>query len=211
MVEPKLRLMNFVAEKGEEIPDLGGGVRSSDGYDTRPLFEILKENKEKKDAEFNERFKHRPPKALDDDETEFLENVEMLKREQERKRREEEKQELVDFQTKILSRTIAAEEHRTINTPPQEKQEASVRAKRPAQTRVLPVAVKIKPVPKKVKTEDVTTKVARNDKLEEGSSPFITPRAEVKEVEQKTEVDASPVGLLGLASYGDDESDEDED
>ncbi|GKC15087.1 hypothetical protein Tco_1011869, partial [Tanacetum coccineum] len=27
---------------------------------------ILKENKDKKDAEFNERFKHRPPKALDE-------------------------------------------------------------------------------------------------------------------------------------------------
>ncbi|KAK9153857.1 hypothetical protein Sjap_001337 [Stephania japonica] len=35
----------------------------------KPLYEILKENKDRKDAEFNERFKHRPPKALDEDET----------------------------------------------------------------------------------------------------------------------------------------------
>ncbi|KAL3696787.1 hypothetical protein R1sor_010863 [Riccia sorocarpa] len=206
MVEPKLRLMNFVAEKGEEILD--SGVKSSDGYDTRPLFEILKDNKDKKDAEFNERFKHRPPKALDDDETEFLENVEMMKREQERQRREEEKLELIDFQTKILSRTIAAEEHKAISTPQQEKQE--VRAKRPAQTRVLPVAVKIKPVPKKAKTEELTTKVASKQKLDEGNSPSITPRAAEEENEKKSQVEASPVGLLGLASYGDDESDEDE-
>ncbi|GJZ53420.1 probable cyclic nucleotide-gated ion channel 5 [Tanacetum coccineum] len=39
---------------------------------------ILKENKDKKDAKFNERFKHRPPKALDEDETEFLDTLELV-------------------------------------------------------------------------------------------------------------------------------------
>lgn len=74
------------------------------------LFQILKENKDKKDAEFNERFKHSessptlavliiaynfaltslfnlfilnwiatgPPKALDEEETEFLDKLEMV-------------------------------------------------------------------------------------------------------------------------------------
>ncbi|XXG85682.1 hypothetical protein AAC387_Pa11g0717 [Persea americana] len=57
--------------KGERVED---GTAQRD----RPLYEILKENKDKKDAEFNERFKHRPPKALDEDETEFLDNLEMV-------------------------------------------------------------------------------------------------------------------------------------
>ncbi|XWS76728.1 hypothetical protein CRYUN_Cryun01aG0202600 [Craigia yunnanensis] len=57
--------------RGERIED---GTAQRD----RPLHEISKENKDKKDAEFNERFKHRPPKALDEDETEFLDNLQTV-------------------------------------------------------------------------------------------------------------------------------------
>eukprot|EP00897_Mesotaenium_endlicherianum_P007995 jgi/Mesen1/7223/ME000372S06466 len=49
--------------------------------------EVLKEQKEKKEAEFNERFRNLPPKALDDDETEFLDAC--AKRKQERKEHNE--------------------------------------------------------------------------------------------------------------------------
>ncbi|KAE8672116.1 hypothetical protein F3Y22_tig00111851pilonHSYRG00051 [Hibiscus syriacus] len=60
--------------------------------------QILKENKDKKDAEFNERFKHRPPKALDEDETEFLDKLETSRREYERQVADEEAEQLRSFQ-----------------------------------------------------------------------------------------------------------------
>ncbi|XXG47815.1 hypothetical protein AAC387_Pa02g2392 [Persea americana] len=68
------------AKDGLEESKKARGERVEDGtaQRDRPLYEILKENKDKKDAEFNERFKHRPPKALDEDETEFLDNLEMV-------------------------------------------------------------------------------------------------------------------------------------
>lgn len=80
MAEPPVRLMNFVSEQQLEEFKEKRGARVEDGtvQRDRPLYEILKENKDKQEAEFNERFKHRPPKALDDDETEFLENMEMV-------------------------------------------------------------------------------------------------------------------------------------
>ncbi|KAJ1393341.1 hypothetical protein SESBI_35061 [Sesbania bispinosa] len=73
-----IRIMNFVSEEQLVEAKRSRGERVEDGtaQRDRPLYEILKENKDKRDAEFNERFKHRPPKALDEDETEFLENYE---------------------------------------------------------------------------------------------------------------------------------------
>ncbi|KAF7153777.1 hypothetical protein RHSIM_Rhsim01G0081900 [Rhododendron simsii] len=44
------------------------------------------------------RFKHQPPKALDEDETEFLEKLETSKREYERQMADEEAQQLQSFQ-----------------------------------------------------------------------------------------------------------------
>ncbi|BBN02130.1 hypothetical protein MPTK1_2g13050 [Marchantia polymorpha subsp. ruderalis] len=208
MVEPKLRLMNFVPEsQGEEIPD-SGGTRTGAGFDNRPLFEILKDNKEKKDAEFHERFKHRPPKALDDDETEFLENVEMMKREQERQQVEEEKLQLINFQTEILNRTISAEEPKTINAIQQELQEVPARNKRPLQARVLPVAVKIKPIPKRTKTEGFACKEINLEKFEVDQSP-VQKENKNKDPSRKEDLSVNllPGGLLGLVSYG--ESDDD--
>ncbi|PSS14751.1 Protein FAM192A like [Actinidia chinensis var. chinensis] len=71
---PSTRLVNFVSEEqlAEARKTRGARVDDGTGQRDRSLYEILKENKDKRDAEFNERFKHRPPKALDEDETEFL-------------------------------------------------------------------------------------------------------------------------------------------
>ncbi|KAJ7542303.1 hypothetical protein O6H91_10G100300 [Diphasiastrum complanatum] len=79
MADPPLRLLNFVSESQSQLEEAraSGGARVEDGID-RPLYEILKENKDKQEAEFNDRFKHRPPKALDEDETEFLDQLEMV-------------------------------------------------------------------------------------------------------------------------------------
>lgn len=102
------KVMNFVTEK--ELAELkdARGERVEDGTlaPDRPLFEILKENKEKKDAEFNERFRNLPPKALDDDEMEFLEAVDKHKRESDREAAQKEAQELANFQAAILARTV---------------------------------------------------------------------------------------------------------
>ncbi|WMV10570.1 hypothetical protein MTR67_003955 [Solanum verrucosum] len=77
---PAVRLMNFVSEEqlAESKKTRGARVEDGTAQRDRPLYEILMENKDKKDAEFNERFKHQPPKALDEDETEFLEKLEMV-------------------------------------------------------------------------------------------------------------------------------------
>ncbi|CAM8938054.1 unnamed protein product [Rhodiola kirilowii] len=67
--------------------------------------DILKENKDKKDAEFNERFKHRPPKALDEDETEFLDNLEMSRREYEKQLARDEELQLRSFQAAVAAQS----------------------------------------------------------------------------------------------------------
>lgn len=69
----------------------------------RPLYEVLKENKERKDAEFNERFKHRPPKALDDEETDFLDRMQKARKEYERRLEDEEAQQLLSFKAALAA------------------------------------------------------------------------------------------------------------
>ncbi|XP_039847429.1 uncharacterized protein LOC120706772 isoform X3 [Panicum virgatum] len=56
-----IRLVNFISEDQLDEVKRTRGERVEDGTAQRdkPLFQILQENKEKKDAEFNERFKHR--------------------------------------------------------------------------------------------------------------------------------------------------------
>ncbi|MBA0645190.1 hypothetical protein Goklo_013317 [Gossypium klotzschianum] len=95
-----IKLVNFVSEQQLDEAKRTRGERIEDGtaQRDRPLYEILKENKDKKDAEFNERFKHRPPKALDEDETEFLDKLEMSRREYERQVADEEAEQLRSFQ-----------------------------------------------------------------------------------------------------------------
>ncbi|KAK3026931.1 hypothetical protein RJ639_040337 [Escallonia herrerae] len=97
---PPIRLMNFVSQDQLDEAKRNRGARVEDGtaQRDRSLYEVLKENKDKKDAEFNERFKHRPPKALDDDETEFLDKLELSRREYERQMADEEAQQLQSFQ-----------------------------------------------------------------------------------------------------------------
>ncbi|KAJ7542358.1 hypothetical protein O6H91_10G102800 [Diphasiastrum complanatum] len=111
MADPPLRLLNFVSESQSQLEEAraSGGARVEDGID-RPLYEILKENKDKQEAEFNDRFKHRPPKALDEDETEFLDQLEMFRKEQERQLALEEAEQLANFHVAIASRTITVDD-----------------------------------------------------------------------------------------------------
>ncbi|MBA0825785.1 hypothetical protein Goarm_010703 [Gossypium armourianum] len=102
-----IKLMSFVSEQQLDEAKRTRGERIEDGtaQRDRPLYEILKENKDKKDAEFNERFKHRPPKALDEDETEFLDKLEMSRREYERQVADEEAEQLRSFQAAVAAQS----------------------------------------------------------------------------------------------------------
>ncbi|XP_010320858.1 uncharacterized protein [Solanum lycopersicum] len=109
---PPVRLMNFVSEEqlAESKKTRGARVEDGTAQRDRPLYEILKENKDKKDAEFNERFKHQPPKALDEDETEFLEKLEMSRREYEKQVADEEDEQLRSFQAAVAAKSTIVHE-----------------------------------------------------------------------------------------------------
>lgn len=152
---PPMRLMNFVSEEQLDLVKKTRGERVEDGtaQRDRPLYEILRENKDKKDAEFNERFKHRPPKALDEDETEFLDNLEMSRREYERKMADEEARQLQSFQAAVAAQSSVV--HELKEMPPVQKVEEQklIGRKNPAAARPLSVMVKVKPQAKKAKTD----------------------------------------------------------
>ncbi|KAG5073028.1 hypothetical protein JHK86_008239 [Glycine max] len=126
-----IRIMNFVSEDQLVEAKKTRGERVEDGtaQRDRPLYEILKENKDKKDAEFNERFKHRPPKALDEDETEFLDNYETA---------------AVEAQSNVV--------HEVKENPPLPvvQEQKSAGKKNPA-SRPLGLIIKVKPQAKKTK------------------------------------------------------------
>ncbi|KAE8720868.1 hypothetical protein F3Y22_tig00018060pilonHSYRG00006 [Hibiscus syriacus] len=113
---------------------------------------ILKENKDKKDAEFNERFKHRPPKALDEDETEFLDKLERSRREYERQVADEEAEQLRTFQAAVAAQSnIVLEVKETLAVPA--SQEQKLAGKENPATRPLGMTIKVKPQAKRAKTE----------------------------------------------------------
>ncbi|EYU46881.1 hypothetical protein ABFS82_04G001200 [Erythranthe guttata] len=194
---PPIRLMTFVSEDQLEEARRTRGPRVEDGtaQRDRPLYEILQENKDKKDAEFNERFKHRPPKALDEDETEFLDKYEMSKRQYERQMADEEEQELRTFQAAVESQSQVVHELKETPSLPkvQDKKSAVGKKNRPA--RSLGMVIKVKPQAKKAKVEAAAD-------LEEtatgiGKKPGV-------------DVSKSSLGNFGLVSYSDESEDDDD-
>ncbi|KAI3787474.1 hypothetical protein L1987_41970 [Smallanthus sonchifolius] len=150
---PATRLMNFVSQEQLDEAKKTRGPRVEDGtaQRDRPLFEILKENKDKKDAEFNERFKHRPPKALDEDETEFLDKLELSRREYEQQLADDEAKQLRSFQEQVAAQsTILQELKETPVIPPKPQEQQSSGDKKP-RARPLGVVIKVKPQAKKAK------------------------------------------------------------
>ncbi|CAN4113385.1 unnamed protein product [Withania somnifera] len=196
---PPVRLVNFVSEEQLAEAKKTRGARVEDGtaQRDRPLYEILKENKDKKDAEFNERFKHRPPKALDEDETEFLDKLEMSRREYEKQVADEEAEQLRSFQEQTL-----------------------IRRKNPL-ANPLGMIVKVKPQAKKAKMDLVTsdssltaTKASNDDKKQLSSEVGNISKSETEESQISVEgpttnaVNHEPVTIGSLVSYSD-ESDDD--
>ncbi|WCJ22609.1 hypothetical protein M5689_004690 [Euphorbia peplus] len=201
-----IRLMNFVSEEQLEESKKSRGARVEDGtaQRDRPLFEILKENKDKKDAEFNERFKHRPPKALDEDETEFLDKLEMSKREYERQMADEEALQLRSFQAAIAVQSTALHELKDVPAIPIVEDQRTT-GKRNQPGRPLNMIVKVKAQAKKAKIDQENT--------EDATKIAKTPDVDTKESElvKSPKVDATePQGVpkTGLVLYSD-ESDDD--
>ncbi|KAI4825509.1 hypothetical protein KUCAC02_021189 [Chaenocephalus aceratus] len=86
-------------EDPEEAPE--------EKYDPRTLFERLQEQKDKKQEEFEEQFKFRNMvRGLDEDESSFLDEVSRQQSLVEKQRRDEEKQELLEYRN-ILYHMLA--------------------------------------------------------------------------------------------------------
>ncbi|WRX11062.1 FAM192A/Fyv6 [Theobroma cacao] len=176
-----IKLMNFVSEQQLDEAKRTRGERIEDGtaQRDRPLYEvfvfstlqwgsknvyflllflktlllqILKENKDKKDAEFNERFKHRPPKALDEDETEFLDNLETSRREYEQQVADDEAEQLRSFQAAVAAQSNIVHELKETPPVPADQEQKSVGRKNPA-ARPLGMIIKVKPQAKKAKID----------------------------------------------------------
>ncbi|XP_041795770.1 PSME3-interacting protein isoform X1 [Chelmon rostratus] len=72
-------------------------------YDPRSLFERLQEQKDKKQEEYEEQFKFRNMvRGLDEDETSFLDEVSRQQCLVEKQRRDEEKQELLEYRSALV-------------------------------------------------------------------------------------------------------------
>jgi len=198
--EKPIRLLNFVSEEQLDESKKERGERVEDGtfQRDRALFEILKENKDKKDAEFNERFKHRPPKALDEDETEFLDRLEMSKKEYERQLANEEEEQLRSFQAAVAARsTILLAPNEAAPPPPPPApttKEPKPTGKRNAATRPFSAIIKVKPQPKKLKATEEET-ISGNGNSAKASVTIIAPQV-------------LPTGLA-LVSYSDESEDDD--
>ncbi|KAJ0736815.1 putative PSME3-interacting protein [Helianthus annuus] len=182
---PVTRLMNFVSQEQLDEAKKTRGPRVEDGtaQRDRPLFEILKENKDKKDAEFNERFKHRPPKALDEDETEFLDNLELSRREYEQHIADEEAKQLRCFQEQVAAQSAVLHELKESPVAPPKLQEQQPSGEKKTRARPPGVVIKVKPQQKKAKIS--------------------TPE------ESKPSVPVTNVVTGGLVSYSDESDDDD--
>ncbi|KAM4553385.1 PSME3-interacting protein [Fundulus diaphanus] len=82
-------------------------------YDPRCLYDRLQEQKDKKQQEFEEQFKFRNMvRGLDEDETSFLDEVSRQQVLVEKQRRDEEKQELLEYRSALVKQVSASAESR---------------------------------------------------------------------------------------------------
>ncbi|KAG8663644.1 hypothetical protein MANES_01G234600v8 [Manihot esculenta] len=194
-----IRLMNFISEEQLDLAKKARGERVEDGtaQRDRPLYEILKENKDKRDAEFNERFKHRPPKALDDDETEFLDKLEMSKREYERQMADQEEEQLRSFQAAVAAQSTIVHELKAPPVPVVQEQKTVGKKNPPA--RSLSMIIKVKPQAKKAKLDvgniEPSDIVRTPDDTEKSSDLLKIPNSDTNKFPD--------VAKTGLVSYSD--------
>ncbi|CAL4963869.1 unnamed protein product [Urochloa decumbens] len=192
-----IRLVNFISEDQLDEVKRTRGERVEDGTAQRdkPLFQILQENKEKKDAEFNERFKHRPPKALDEDETEFLEKLASSRREYEQQVADEEAEQLRSFHEAVAARSNIVHELETPTVSRPEESRPKLPTKRSQPALLKNVVISVKPQAKKAKV-DVETKLAPEEQPPPSSGHGADP---------KPPPDATKAVLGSLVAYDDDD------
>ncbi|XP_075394039.1 PSME3-interacting protein isoform X2 [Tenrec ecaudatus] len=88
-------------------------------YDPRSLYERLQEQKDKKQQEYEEQFKFKNMvRGLDEDETNFLDEVSRQQELLERQRREEELQELKEYRSSLNKVGMSAENKKDVEKKP---------------------------------------------------------------------------------------------
>ncbi|EES00678.1 hypothetical protein BDA96_03G159500 [Sorghum bicolor] len=197
-----IRLVNFISEDQLDEVKRTRGERVEDGTAQRdkPLFQILQENKEKKDAEFNERFKHRPPKALDEDETEFLDKLASSRKEYEQQVANEEAEQLRSFHEAVAARSSIVHELETPTVSRPEESRPKPPTKRSQHALLKNVIISVKPQAKKPKVE-----------AEAKPAPAPEERPSNGHDADQKQPDDTKATLGSLVAYDDDESGEDDD
>ncbi|KAF7153649.1 hypothetical protein RHSIM_Rhsim01G0086800 [Rhododendron simsii] len=132
MAPPSTRPMNFVSEE-----QLGRSQEKS-----RCPY-----------AELNERVKHRPPKAVDEDETEFLEKLETSKREYKRRMADQEAHQLQSFLAAVLAAQSAVVHEALETLPVPEVQEKRLVGRKNPPAHPSGMITKVKPHAKKAKID----------------------------------------------------------
>nr|XP_040019410.1 PSME3-interacting protein-like isoform X2 [Gasterosteus aculeatus aculeatus] len=88
-------------------------------YDSRSLFERLQEQKDKKQEEYDEQFKFRNMvRGLDEEETSFLDEVSRQQCLVEKQRRDEEKQELLEYRSAVVKQVATREPEKKVASKP---------------------------------------------------------------------------------------------
>lgn len=196
-----IRLVNFISEDQLDEVKRTRGERVEDGTAQRdkPLFQILQENKEKKDAEFNERFKHRPPKALDEDETEFLDKLALSRKEYEQQVANEEAEQLRGFHEAVAARSTVVHELETptVSRPEESRPKPPTKRSQPALLKNIIISVKPHAKKPKVETEAKPAPEERRPSDRHGSG--------------QKQPDDTKATLGSLVAYDDDDDESGED
>ena len=160
------------ADEPEEAPE--------EPYDSRSLFERLEENKRKKQEEWDKEHDIKNvARGIDDDEAAFLDKVDDVKAEIERKKKQEERQELDDYR-KMKEKLLEESEDRRLKSdlPLLNKPKQVQKSESKKQAKMLIGAVK-------VKKRDLVVEENKNN-----------------EVKSPKKAKSTPLGALaGLGSY----------
>ncbi|XP_077451746.1 PSME3-interacting protein [Stigmatopora argus] len=112
-------------------------------YDSRSLFDRLKEQRDKKQEDFEEQFKFKNMvRGLDDDETGFLDEVSRQQSMVEKQRRDEEKQELLEYRSAVAKQVSSDSRPESEKKVPPKQSVVEQRTSHLSQAHLLAGAVK---------------------------------------------------------------------
>lgn len=184
-------------------------IAPEEEYDPRSLFERLQENKDKKQAEFEEKIKFKNQfRGIDEDESNFLSNVAQRTAEIEKEKREAERKEL-DEMRKSMALQQSAESLGHINKPDSSTNQSSFKTKpvkksKISQSSILKSAIKRK--------SSDTPSISDSTKRKVQQSNAVTTTTTTAKAQQVVFPPASKcTGILpGIGNYGSDNSDDSE-